>query len=386
MLYFADNKMTRSLFCAVIGFFIMASLSLPAYCGNDETEVIVTGMADGTTARSRDVAIDDALRQAVKQGMGTFVSTETLVENMILIEDSIYSETKGYIKSYEVVKESKSDGAYQVKISAIVKLSKLADDLESIGLLMRKKQNPRVMVIVFSSEVGGAYLGFDREGSMNLENQIEGGLARKGFRIVDAGQVSHKKQVEAALHGNDMSGASRMAKDFGAEMLITGEVRREYVDTRHLYGMKVRFFTNEVRLKALETDTAKVLYSGYKTQPPSGINHLEPLEEASAELIDEMVTGILQQWSKDVYQIASYELNISNASYKDLSSVKKELKNIRGIGGVQTRSFQSGNAVLEVKYKGSLEDLADRISQMKKPALEIMGLQSNSIDMKVAGK
>lgn len=242
------------------------------------------------------------------------------------------------------------------------------------------------MVIVYSSQVGGTYLGFDREGSMNLENQIESSLARKGFRIVDAGQVSRKQRVASALSGNDASGAARMAKDFGAEMLITGEVRREYVDTRHLYGMDVRFFTNEVRLKALETDTAKVLYSGFKTQPPSGVNHLEPLESASAELIEEMVSGILQQWSKDVYQIASYELTISNASYNDLSSLKKELKNIRGIGGVQTRSFQSGNAVLEVKYKGSLEDLADRVSQLKKPDLEVMGLQSNSINLKVKDK
>jgi hypothetical protein len=195
--------------------------------------------------------------------------------------------------------------------------------------------------------------------------------------------VNHKKKVESALSGNDVSGASRIAKDFGAEMLITGEVRREYVDTRSLYGMKVRFFTNEVRIKALETDTAKVLYSGYRTQPPSGVNHLEPLEEASAELIEEMVAGILQQWSKDVYQASSYELIITGASYKDLSSLKMGLKKIRGSGGVQTRSFQDGKAILEVKFKGSLEELADKLSQMKYPTLEIMGLQSNSLNIKI---
>jgi hypothetical protein len=150
-----------------------------------------------------------------------------------------------------------------------------------------------------------------------------------------------------------------------------------------MYGMNVRFFTNEVRLKALETDTAKVLYSGYRTKPPSGVNHLDPLEEASAGLIDEMVAGILQQWSKDVYQVASYELNITGASYKDLSSIKTGLKKIRGFGGVQTRSFQSGNAVLEVKYKGTLEELADKLSQLKHPPLEILGLQSNTLDIQV---
>ena len=107
------------------------------------------------------------------------------------------------------------------------------------------------------------------------------------------------------------------------------------------------------------------------------------MQEASSELIDEMVSGILGQWSKDVYQIASYELNLSGASFKDVSQLKKGLKKIRGFGGVNTRSFQSGIALLEVKYKGTLEELADKISELDAPVLEITGIQSNTIEMKV---
>lgn len=350
---------------------------------DDETTVVVTGMADGTTAKSRDEALADALRLAVKQGMGTFVSSDTLVENMILIEDRIYSETSGYIKSYEVIRENTEDGFYKVKISAIVKLGKLANDLESIGLLIRKKQNPRVMVVLYSQEVGNSYWDWSREGNRNIENQIESGLMRKKFRIVDAGQVKHKKQVETAVLRNDYSRASKIAKDFGAEVLIVGDVRRAYVDERKLYGRRVRFFSNEIRLKALETDTAKVLYSGFRTKPPSGQNYLAPIEEASAELIDEMTAGILEQWRQDVYQIASYQLDITGASFKDISSLKKKLKKIRGFGGVQTRNFQSGIALLEVKYQGTLEELAEKISDIN-PAFEITGLQSNTIEMKVS--
>jgi hypothetical protein len=378
------NLISRKAFSFVVFLLFIFTLPVIAFSQDGEEQVVVTGMADGTTAKARDEAVDDALRSAVEQAMGSYVSSETLVENMILIEDRIYSETRGYIKSYEVLKEKTDGGAYQVKISAVVKTGKLAGDLESIGLLIRKKRNPRVMVVLSSRMVSGTYFEVSREGNRNVESLVESKLIQKGFQVVDAGQVNHKKKVEAAIYGNELSKAGKIAKDFGAEVLVVGDVRREYTNSRILYGRHVRFFSNEIRFKALETDTAKVLYSGFRTKPPSGVDFLEPMQEASSELVEEMISGILGQWSKDVYQIATYELSLSDASFKDVSQLKKSLKDIRGFGGVQTRTFQSGIAFLEVKYKGTIEELAEKISELSAPALEIVGMQSNTIDMKVS--
>ncbi len=378
------NLISKMACSCIVLFLIFFAFPVIASGQDKEKEVTATGMADGTTAKARDAALADAMRRAVEQAMGSFVSSETLVENMILVEDRIYSETRGYIRSYDVLKEKTDDGAYQIKISAIVRTGKLANDLESIGLLIRKKQNPRVMVVLSSRMVSGSYFEVSREGNRNVESLIESRMMQKGFQIVDAGQVSHKKKVEAAIYGNDLSKAGKIAGDFGAEVLIVGDVRREYLNSKTLYGRNVRFFSNEVRLKALETDTAKVLYSGFKTKPPSAVDYLEPMQDASSELIGEMISGILGQWSKDVYQVASYQLNLSGASFKDVSQFKKGLKEIRGFGGVQTRSFQSGIALLDVKYKGTLEELAEKVSEMSAPALEIVGMQSNTIEMKVS--
>ncbi len=378
------NLISKMAYSCIVLFLIFFAVPVIVSGQDKEKEVIATGMADGTTAKARDAALADAMRRAVEQAMGSFVSSETLVENMILVEDRIYSETRGYIKSYDVLKEKTDDGAYQIKISAIVKTGKLANDLESIGLLIRKKRNPRVMVVLSSRMVSGTYFEVSREGNRNVENLVESKLIQKGFRVVDAGQVNHKKKVEAAIYGNELSKAGKIAKDFGAEVLVVGDVRREYTNSRTLYGRHVRFFSNEIRFKALETDTAKVLYSGFRTKPPSGVDYLEPMQEASSELVEEMISGILGQWSKDVYQIATYELSLSDASFKDVSQLKKSLKDIRGFGGVQTRTFQSGIALLEVKYKGTIEELAEKISELSAPALEIVGMQSNTIEMKVS--
>jgi len=366
----------------VFAFFLpLPSLSAVALAEKSK-EVIAVGIADGKSARARDEALNDALRKAVEQGVGTYVTTELTVEQQRLVEDRIYTESRGYIQSYKVLHEGETEGLYEVKISALVKMGKLAEDLQSIGLLIRKKQNPRVMVVIYSREMNSSWIGVALEGNRNAENQVESSLIEKGFQLVDAGQVQRKKQLETLLLKGDPSKAGKIARDFGAEILVQGEVRRTFVDQRPIFGRATRFFSNEIRLKALETDTGKVLFSGYKTRPASGAEALLPLQEATSELAEEMITGILKQWRKDVFQAGTYQLNISKASFSNLSKFKQGLLKIRGLREIQTRSFQSGHALLEVKYQGPLEQLAEKISQMKHLSVEIVGLQSNSLDLK----
>ena len=351
--------------------------------GEQSREVIATGVADGKTSLSRDEAINDALRKAVEQGVGTFVETELTVEQQRLIEDRIYTESRGYVQRYKVLEERAGEDLYEVKISALVRMGKLAEDLQSIGLLIRKKQNPRVMVIIYSSEVDSSYLGVSMEGNRSVENQVESRLLERGFQLVDAGHLSRKKELEALLLNGDPSRASKIAKDQGAEILVQVEVRRSFVDRRRIMGRVTRFFSNEIRLKALETDTAKVLYSGFRNRPPSGAGALLPLEDATSELVEEMVAGITEQWRKDVFQSGTYELNLSKISFARLSKLKARLLKIRGVRDVQVRSFQSGYSTLEVRYQGPVEQLAEKISAIKNPSVEITGMQSNTIDMRV---
>ncbi len=367
----------------IIGLICLLPFLFPMLLAGSEVEkeVIALGMADGISAQSRDIAINDALRQAVQQGVGTYISSETVVEQMKLIQDRIYSETKGYIKKYKILKESKADGIYEIKISALVKMDKLAGDLEAIGLILRKKQNPRVMVVIYSKETNDSFLGVVQEGNRQTENQIESVLLAKGFIIVDASHLKHKKALESFLINGDPSLAGKIAKDYGAEILVEGEVRRKFIDKRQILGGAMNFFSNNIRLKAFETDTSRILFSGYKTRPPSGGSALIPLEEATSDLVEEMLEGILNQWKKDVYQAGTYQLNLSGASYTDISLLKKALKKIRGLSHIQTRSFQSGHALLEVKFQGSIEELAEKIADLQTPALNIHGLQSNSIEM-----
>jgi hypothetical protein len=375
------NALKKGVVLMAVAAFLFSFPGHAAWAQGEVKEVIAAGVADGRSAKARDEALNDALRKAVEQGVGAFVTAQLTVEQQKLVEERIYTESRGYIQAYKVVREDSKNDLYEVEVSALVKMGKLSGDLESIGLLIRKKQNPRVMVVVYSRETITSPMGVEMDGNRNVENQIESSLLQKGFQLVDAGQVSRKKELEGLLLQGDPTRAGKMARDFGAEILVEGEVRRTFVDQRRVYGQHTRFFSNEVRLKALETDTAKVLYSGFKTRPPSGAGAFLPLEEAAGELIDEMTAGILEQWRRDVFQAGSYQIEAASISFSDLSRFKESLKNIRGVTDVQVRSFQSGHALLEVTYRGPAQELAEKIGAMKNPRPEIKGLQANTIEI-----
>jgi hypothetical protein len=245
---------------------------------------------------------------------------------------------------------------------------------------------PKVMVVIYSTEVSSSFLGVAMEGNRNTENQIENCLLSEGFQVVDAGQVSRKKELESLLMKEDASLAGKIAKDFGADILVQGDVRRTFVDVRKILGTPTRFFSNEIRIKAFRTDTGNILFSGYRTRPPSGAGALLPLEDAANELCQEMTDKMLPGGKGDDLKAGTYELNISGVSFNSLSRFKKKLRNISGLSEMHVRSFQSGHALVEVRYEGMLEDLAEKINQMNNPYLHITGLQSGSLDIRFTEK
>lgn len=241
--------------------------------------------------------------------------------------------------------------------------------------------NPRVMVVFYSREVDSTFWGFSVEGNLQVENQVENALLERGFQLVDALQVERKKELETLLIKGDPERVHKLAKDFGAEVLVQGEVRRSFTEEKLIFGRLTRFFSNEVRLKALETDTGRVLYSGYRTRPPSGLGTTLPLEDATFEIIEEMASAISGKWREGAYNARSYQLELSNISFNTLSSFTEGLKNIRGVRGAHVRYFQSRHALMEVYFKGSIEELARRISTLRDPRPEVTGLQTRSLEI-----
>ncbi|HEX9974724.1 MAG TPA: hypothetical protein VGD14_21855, partial [bacterium] len=192
---------------------------------------------------ARDQAIDDALRKAVEQTLGTFIQASTLVQNNMVVEDNILSWSNGYVRSYRVIQEGSPDLAnYEVTIEAIVELANLKNDWESVQNLIQRMGNPRIMFMVEEQNIGESTNRFDYLSvDMNItETTLLDKFISNGFECVDPATVRQnieQDQAMAVLQGNTQMAAA-LAKNLGAEVVITGKAVAKVATGINLGGMK----------------------------------------------------------------------------------------------------------------------------------------------------
>ncbi|MDZ7412253.1 MAG: flagellar assembly protein T N-terminal domain-containing protein, partial [candidate division KSB1 bacterium] len=173
-------------------------------------EAVGTGtIFEGDVAGARDRAIDDALRQAVEQALGTYIESETRVQNYQVVDDNILSWTRGYVRNYTILSDyKKTPELYEVRLKAEVELGDLQRDAEAVKNLIERMGNPRVMVLIDEQNVGDP-TGHFRWFEVNMtaaETAIMQKFMDSDFPVVDPGTVREnikREQVLAALQGDN---------------------------------------------------------------------------------------------------------------------------------------------------------------------------------------
>lgn len=111
----------------IVTFLIIASFSLRAQVTKANLTVSATGV-DAIDAKSI------ALRSAIEQSFGAFISSNTEILNDQLIKDEIISISSGNIDSIHIISENKlGDGRTSVTLLAVVSVNKLVTFCESKG-------------------------------------------------------------------------------------------------------------------------------------------------------------------------------------------------------------------------------------------------------------
>lgn len=97
----------------------------------EEKTVTLTVSGQGQT---QDEAKQNALRNAIEQAFGAFISSKTEILNDELVKDEIVSVSNGNIQKFEVVSEVKiPDGGYATTLKATVSVTKLTSFVEGKG-------------------------------------------------------------------------------------------------------------------------------------------------------------------------------------------------------------------------------------------------------------
>ena len=376
-----NGHIKRTLPGMVLLLFLLAvALSLPVPVllaqnnSPEEANIEATGVAsyyDSDPARSREEGLEAAMRDAVEQASGVFISSESEMRNFELVSDEVLTRSKGFIKSYEVTKEGRDGPMYNVTIKAVVvKKAFIKDVGDSLATLYQRVGMPRVMLVIEEIEtppVGAEGFGTPAQTSAALnviEKEVRKILLQQDFTFVDARALTRGSMVEKANKGTDTSRNSILdeARTTKAEIIMLGRGKISEFSKLNKFNV----VNANVGLDVIRTDNGQVMASDIANGKGLHINKdtaaVTALQKAAQDLTPKIMSQVSYLWIKEKSQGSRIEMVVKNASFGGVLKLRKALSNeVKGVQKVNQKSFSQGTALLEIISKDNSQRLAESL-------------------------
>lgn len=173
----------------IIALLIFAALPTnSAFAGSkNENEVTLVVTSNGAT---KDEAIKNALRSAIEQTYGVFVSSNTDILNDDIVKDEIATVSTGNIKKYTELSHVNADGTNTVTVEVIVSIGKLISYAKSKGAECEFDGE----ALYADLEMQALYQKNEEKAIRNILNEISH-MFKDGFDYsLKISRVSHKGQ------------------------------------------------------------------------------------------------------------------------------------------------------------------------------------------------
>lgn len=352
------------------------------YADVPEKVIVAEGVAAGSDLKAKDEATNRALRRAIEQGVGALIDSESMTENYQLLEDKIYSQVKGYVKSYNVISDnSGADGIYKVKIEAVVALAVLEKDIKALNIIKEKKGNPRMMILVQE------FIDGLEQPSELVQAEMEKEFLAKGFPLVDKAQYQMVKERDVALSYTNPEKAAVLGREFGAEVVIVGQATSNLQESSTPYGVQVFAYAADISAKAIKTDTGAIMATETVSGTERGSGRIPTANKALAgagkKLADVMMSGIVERWRSEVFNTVNVQVVIENAAAQDRDVIKKDISAIRGVQSVNERSFNKSILVLDIIVDGAIwNGFEQRLLELPNVKFQLVAKTENRIELR----
>lgn len=385
-------------FCGI--FLLCTMISAGSAVAQETKSVVAEGVAaiqDNARDIARDAAIEDAQKRAVEQAIGILIDSQTQVENYQLISDNILSQTKGYIKRYNIASETVDSGLLRVRINAEVALGRLTEDLTGIGILLGRMHMPRTMIMIAEQNIGHEWNAWwwghsDQTDMGVVENEFIDVFTQKGFEFIDHATAARDIKVTAAYKIQDLTAAQArtLGNQADAEVVIVGKALSK------LYGEVgggMKSVQADLSVKAVRTDTGQIIAT--VTTHGAGV-HITPetagitaIRKAASEAAEELMGKILAVYAKETGGTRPVNITVTGLNKTQFVKFKDVLRNqVRGIKNLHERSFNGTTAKISVDSKNSAQILCDELvlKDFGAFSVEIVSSTPNALELKVAPK
>lgn len=329
-------------------------------------------------------AISRAKWAAVEQAVGVEVKAQSIVQNMLMIDEAISKKVNGVVSKFKVTKVNSNSDVVTVNVNVCVEPTRAKDTVAGLALnnsiaVFIPAKKPKVVreteeihsTRYGNSERHGLTTRDEHEEANILSETIIGRLTEQGYTVVDVAptNVVDAAEIEKTMKsGNFMSLRSLMYK-FLSNVILIGKI--DYtISTKKGenigYGVSMPFNNVTVRLtyRLITKDSSgKMIILTAGTEQAKGIAN--NVEDAAAEglkdLSEKLSPVILDKVGKYIQGVSKkIEVKINSVTeVSDNFAVKEALQNITWVTNVE----EKGLGEFSVSYPENPIYLASSLEQ-----------------------
>jgi len=331
--------------------------------GENLAEVTVTGQG-----MDKDEAVRDAQRKAIERAAGTYVFSESKVENFVLVRDTVLARSAGYVQGYKVLSVSKTeDGIVQVKCCVTVSVQGIEDMWGVVTNLLAQMGRPKIMVFIVERIEKPNGLT-EVVGTSTVQTAVEEILQESGFQLVNREQIEaiEQKNLEAAIAEGDPARAQAVAKRFGAQLFITGSANAARGQVKYISGMTLHTYEAESNIKCYRSDTAQLLSSvpGEATRGAQRVWRSaakQALQIQAQQVAPEVRSDILRFWMDAMAGRGEVKLHVEGVSFQQYVQLKKALEGLKEVKDVANANYHNRIVECSLQSEVNAETLAVKI-------------------------
>ncbi|MCI5164762.1 MAG: hypothetical protein D3903_01415 [Candidatus Electrothrix sp. GM3_4] len=339
-------------------FLLSLFIIIPAISFADQTVVVES------YGENRNDALLHAKRDAVAQGIGSMLSSETEVENFILKKDLVITKTLGSVKRIIILEEKKNadDGSYYVKIQAIVSEDSIKKDLIALQILLEGVNNPRILTL------------FQNDVSSQGATAVTEYLFSKKIQIVNLSEVlkssgvSEKKLLEFSMQS--LGTLAEIGEKNGADYILLGTVESSSAASSILAETGFHSYQASVTGKIVNCKTGVILAS---KMAGAAAAHISPerarakaIEKAAKKMMDQgLLSQLLDSFQDSVNNGFSLYVTIVGVNSYSQSKKIREAIEQTDVMRLRTKNYNNQKLELEARYGGNIESFCDMIDGLK---------------------
>jgi hypothetical protein len=347
-------------------------------------------------AAARDRAINDALRNAVKQAVETVVSSERATQRLATLKNSIYDQSKAYIQYYKILSENQGPNLHTVTLQATIDMGILEKDLELNGIIQKQSSRAGILLLIAEKNIGQERYSYwwgvrpgEEAASTIAERTISDQLRQRGVPVLASKPQGKNLQIPLYDQAADLSdqGAITIGREAGAEIVIVGSATARAVG--FIGGTPMMSALADISLRAIDTTTGKILSRIREQAAALHSDEItagsESIQKASIRIVEKMIPNINENISEKPAPAGTVELTVHGLSgIEDLRRFKKMLhEQIPGVKRIQEKSFSEKTIQMDVSIEGDAQSWIDVLSRTSVKEFSLITVRSsgNSIEL-----